>query len=81
MDDANPAVVSAPWLALYDAGVPAEAMPRHATVLHSFLSACERDPDKDFIHYCGIALLKILVLVFFFMPWLAIKLVLREEKG
>ena len=56
MDDAHSAVVSAPWLALYDAGVPAEAMPRHATVLHSFLSACERDPDKDFIHYCGIAL-------------------------
>ena len=37
--------------------------------------------ELDVIHYCGIALLKILLLVFFFMPWLAIKLVLRKEKG
>ena len=42
---------SRPWLALYDAGVPAEATPRHPTALHSFLAACERDAQRVFMHY------------------------------
>ena len=56
MDNARPAVVAPPWRALYDAGVPAEASPRHATVVHAFLSACQREPGKDFIYYRGVAL-------------------------
>ena len=37
--------------------------------------------ELDLIFYCGLGLLKILVLVFFFFPWLAIRLVLRGEKA
>ena len=54
MDHAKPA--ARPWLTLYDADVPAEALPRHVTVVHSFLSACGREPGKGFIHYRGTAL-------------------------
>jgi hypothetical protein len=36
--------------------------------------------ELDVIHYCGIALLKMLVIVFFFIPWLSIKLVLKKAK-
>jgi hypothetical protein len=36
--------------------------------------------ELDVIHYCGIALLKLCVIVFFFFPWLAIRLVLRQQK-
>ena len=35
--------------------------------------------ELDVIHYCGIALLKLCVIVFFFFPWLAIRLVLRKR--
>lgn len=37
--------------------------------------------ELDLIFYCGMGLLKLLVLVFFFIPWLAIRLVLRSEKA
>lgn len=37
--------------------------------------------ELDVIFYCGLGLLKILVLVSFFFPWLAIRLVLRGEKA
>lgn len=36
--------------------------------------------ELDLIFYCGMGLLKLLVLVFFFIPWLAIRLMLRGEK-
>lgn len=34
--------------------------------------------ELDVIFYCGMGLLKLLVLVFFFIPWLSIRLVLRR---
>jgi hypothetical protein len=34
--------------------------------------------ELEVIFYCGMGLLKLCVLVFFFTPWLAIKLVLRK---
>lgn len=37
--------------------------------------------DLNVIHYCGMGLVKLFVFVFFFFPWLAIKLVLKKEKG
>lgn len=36
--------------------------------------------EFELIFYCAIALLKLLVLVFFFIPWVAIRLVLRGRK-
>jgi hypothetical protein len=33
--------------------------------------------DLDVIAYCGLGLLKLVVLMFFFFPWSAIRLVLR----
>jgi len=35
--------------------------------------------DLDVIHYCGMAFVKLSVILFFFFPWLAIKLVLRKR--
>lgn len=37
------------------------------------------DHELDLIFYCGMGLLKICVLTFFFIPWLAIKLVLKAQ--
>ena len=37
--------------------------------------------EMDLVNYCGIALLKITVIVFFLFPWLAIRLVLRGRKA
>ena len=37
--------------------------------------------ELDVILYCAMALLKLLVLVFFFAPWLSIRLVLRKAQG
>jgi hypothetical protein len=37
--------------------------------------------DLDVIHYCGMAFVKLIVILFFFFPWLAIRLVLRKAKG
>lgn len=36
--------------------------------------------ELDLIFYSGMGLLKLLVLTFFFFPWLAIRLVTRAEK-
>ena len=33
--------------------------------------------ELDVIFYCGMGLLKVCVLVFFFIPWLALKLVVK----
>ena len=36
-------------------------------------------PDElRVIHYCGILLFKLFLIVFFFIPWIAIKLALRK---
>jgi hypothetical protein len=37
--------------------------------------------EVDLIFYCWLGALKLFVLVLFFMPWLAIKLVLKKEKA
>ena len=34
--------------------------------------------ELSLIHYCGMAFVKLCVLLFFFFPWLAIRLVLRK---
>ncbi len=36
--------------------------------------------ELDLIIYCGLGLFKLFVLIFFLIPWMAIKLVLRKEK-
>ncbi|MGH7135424.1 MAG: DUF6868 family protein [Pirellulales bacterium] len=36
--------------------------------------------ELDVIFYCGMGLLKLLVLICFFVPWLSIKLVLRKGR-
>ena len=36
--------------------------------------------ELDVIFYCWLGALKLLVLVLFFMPWLAIRLVLRKKR-
>jgi hypothetical protein len=33
------------------------------------------------IFYCGMGMLKVFVLVFFFIPWLSIRLILKKAKG
>jgi hypothetical protein len=37
-------------------------------------------PQLNSIHYCGMGLLKLVVAMFFFVPWIAIRLVLRKAK-
>ncbi|MGI6414784.1 MAG: DUF6868 family protein [Thermoguttaceae bacterium] len=37
--------------------------------------------DLNVIHYCGMAFLKLSVILFFFFPWLAIRLVLSKARG
>lgn len=37
------------------------------------------DHELDVIFYCGMGLVKIGVLTFFFIPWLSIKLMLRKS--
>jgi hypothetical protein len=37
--------------------------------------------ELNVIHFCGMAFLKLLVIVVFFMPWLAIRMVLRRSSG
>ena len=37
--------------------------------------------ELDVIFYCGMGLLKLCVLTFFFIPWLAIKHVLRQQSS
>jgi len=36
--------------------------------------------DLNVIHYCGMAFAKLCVILFFFFPWLSIRLVLRKRK-
>jgi hypothetical protein len=36
--------------------------------------------ELDLIHYCGIAFVKLCVLLFFLFPYLAIRLVLRQAR-
>jgi hypothetical protein len=35
--------------------------------------------EMDLIFYCGMGLLKLVVIVLFFFPWVAIRLVLRKR--
>ena len=35
--------------------------------------------ERDVVHYCGMAFVKLVMIVFFFIPWLAIRLVLRKR--
>ena len=37
--------------------------------------------ELDLIMYCGLALFKVFVLIFFLLPWLSICLVLRKAKA
>jgi len=37
--------------------------------------------ELNIIHYCGMAFVKLVVICFFFFPWLSIRLVLRKAKG
>ena len=37
--------------------------------------------ELDVIFYCGMGMLKVFVLVFFFIPWLSMRLVLKKAKG
>lgn len=36
--------------------------------------------ELELVFYCGMGLLKLCVIVFFFVPWLSITLVLRKSK-
>ena len=38
-------------------------------------------PQLNVIHYCGMMLTKLVVGLFFFIPWVAIRLVLKKRKG
>ena len=38
-------------------------------------------PQLNVIHYCGILLTKLVVGLFFFIPWVSIRLVLRKAKA
>lgn len=48
--------------------------------LHGNLFGLSRH-ELDVIFYCGMGLLKLLVIMFFFFPWLAIRLVSRTLKA
>jgi len=37
--------------------------------------------ELDLIFYCGIGLMKLVLLVFFLLPWVAIRLVLRARQS
>ena len=45
-----------PWLALYDADLPAEIAPRHGDALAMFRAAVERAPQGDLIRYFDTAI-------------------------
>ena len=38
-------------------------------------------PQSKVIHYCGMGLTKLVVGLFFFIPWVSIRLVLRNRKA
>lgn len=37
-------------------------------------------PELNIIHYCGLMLTKLVVFLFFFIPWISIKLVLKKAQ-
>ncbi|MBI1246815.1 hypothetical protein GC197_03095 [bacterium] len=37
--------------------------------------------ELDLIIYCGLGLFKLFILIFFLLPWIAIRLVLRSSKA
>jgi len=37
--------------------------------------------DLNVIHYCGMAFTKLCVILFFFIPWLSIRMVLKKRKA
>ena len=59
--DKTQATAGAPWLALYDEGLPAEITPEHDTALTMFRAAVGRAPERDLIRYfdTGISLSRI----------------------
>jgi hypothetical protein len=38
-------------------------------------------PQLNVIHYCGMVLTKLAVVLFFFIPWVSIRLVLKKRKA
>lgn len=38
-------------------------------------------PQLNVIHYCGMMLTKLAVGLFFFIPWVSIRMVLKKRKG
>jgi hypothetical protein len=46
--------------------------------VHGPLMELSRD-QLEVIHYCGLGLFKLTLLTLFFIPWLAIRLVLRKK--
>lgn len=48
--------------------------------LHGHLFNLSTD-QLHLIHYCGIGLLKLFIMIFFFIPWVAIKLVVKDSKA
>ena len=38
-------------------------------------------PQLNVIHYCGILLMKLVVVTFYFIPWVAIRVVLKKRKA
>src|SRR5581483_4041825 len=45
-----------PWLALYDAGLPADIAAEYGNGLELFAAAVERAPDRPLVHYFGTTL-------------------------
>ena len=52
-------------------------------VIHSCTAPCSdlSEHELNVIHYSGMAFAKLVVILFFFFPWAAIRLVLRRPKG
>jgi hypothetical protein len=48
--------------------------------LHTHLFGLSTD-QFHVIHYCGIGLLKLSIMIFFFIPWVAITLVVKGSKA
>ena len=38
-------------------------------------------PQLNVIHYCGMGLTKLAVVLFFFIPWVSIRLILKKRKA
>jgi hypothetical protein len=48
--------------------------------VHGDISNLTR-PQLNVIHYCGMGLTKLAVSLFFFIPWISIRLVLKKRKA